>query len=93
MEGIWERMVVSVKRALPVVLGSLTPYEETLQTVEVEAVINSRPLTHVSSDVKDFEALTPSHILLGRPACLLPAQLSDSNCRYERQEPLAASKS
>ena len=80
MGGIWERMVASVKRALRVVLGSLVPHEEALQTAitEVEAVINSRPLTHVSSDAEDFETLTPSHILLGRPACLIPAQLSDS---------------
>ena len=79
MGGAWERMVASVKRALRVVLGRAVVYEEALQTaiVEVEAVINSRPLTHVSSEPGDLEALTPNHILLGRPARLLPAQLGD----------------
>ncbi|XP_043226266.1 uncharacterized protein LOC122383664 [Amphibalanus amphitrite] len=81
MGGIWERMVATVKRALRVVLGNFIVHEEALLTAiaEVEAVINSRPLTHVSSEASDFEALTPSHILLGRPACLLPSQLSDSS--------------
>ena len=36
--------------------------------VEVEALINSRPLTEVSSDVDSIEAITPNHFLLGRPS-------------------------
>ena len=38
-----------------------------LQTlvVEVEAILNDRPLTHVSSDLEDAELLTPAHLLHG----------------------------
>ena len=33
---------------------------------EAEALVNSHPLTPVSDDVKDLEALTPFHFLIGR---------------------------
>lgn len=34
--------------------------------IEVESIINSRPITQVSEDPKDLEASTPSHLLLLR---------------------------
>ena len=42
--------------------------EETLHKVlvETEAVLNSHPLTSVSDDLNDYEALTPNHFLIGR---------------------------
>ena len=41
---------------------------------EVEAVLNNRPLTHVSADVNDIDPITPSHLLYGRPIISLPYQ-------------------
>ena len=67
MGGVWERMVASVKRALRAVLGNQCVSEDVLHTTlaEVEYMLNGRPLTYVSSDERDPEALTPNHFLLG----------------------------
>ena len=32
---------------------------------QVKSILNSRPLTSISDNITDFEALTPNHILLG----------------------------
>ena len=74
MGGIWERLVASVKRSLRVVLGHQVVSEEELSTVlvEVESVLNSRPITYCSGDVRDPEPLTPRHFLLGYPEAVLP---------------------
>lgn len=70
MGGAWERLVRSVKTALYAVLHEQHPTEETLSTLiaEVEYTVNSRPLTHVSVNSEDPEALTPNHFLLGGSA-------------------------
>ena len=66
--GVWERLVQSTKRALKAVAGKQCVNDETLLTfmAEVESLLNGRPLTHVSTDYRDEEALTPNHFLLDR---------------------------
>ena len=67
MGGAWERLIRSVKIALRAILNEQAPSEEVLHTllVEVEHSLNSRPLTYVSVDPRDEEALTPNHFLIG----------------------------
>ena len=64
---MFERMVRSTKRCLKKVVGQrkLT-YEELLTVlIEVEVVINNRPLTYVDENDLD-QILTPSHLFCGR---------------------------
>ena len=68
MGGIFESMVKQVKSAMKTVINDQVLPEETIHTVlvEAEAIVNSRPLTVVSDDANDYEALTPNHFLIGR---------------------------
>jgi len=68
MGGCWERMVRAVKNALNTTLKERFPTDETLLTLMMEAehLVNCHPLTHVSLDPDDMEALTPNHFLMGR---------------------------
>ncbi|XP_055923206.1 uncharacterized protein LOC129953772 [Eupeodes corollae] len=65
--GFWERLVRSVKVVLKLTIGRAVLNFEELRTllVEVESVINARPLTYISDDPKDISPLTPSHFLTG----------------------------
>ena len=64
--GFFERLIQSTKRCLRKIIGQASfSYDELLTTViEVEGVLNSRPLSYVSVDDLD-EPLTPSHSLAG----------------------------
>ena len=79
--GVVETMVKAVKRALWHVLhqAGLTDEEFSTALVHAEAMLNSRPLTTVSSDSDDPEALTPNHFLMGRAAAVthLEAETED----------------
>ena len=75
--GVFERMVRSTKRCLRKTIGQARlSYDELLTAVtEVEAIINSRPLSYLSPDDLE-EPLTPSHLLTGRRVLSLPDNLS-----------------
>jgi len=61
------------------VLGESFITLETLQTltVEIEAVLNDRPLTYQLSDIVDPEPLTLSHLLYGRCITTLPHPITE----------------
>jgi hypothetical protein len=80
--SVWTN-VGSTKRCLRKVIGqSKLSYDE-LHTVvaEIEMVLNSRPISYISSEDLE-EPLTPSHLMVGRCLCNLP----DNLCYREEAE-------
>ena len=67
MGGAWERLVRSTKEVLSALMKGKVLTDQQFYTLltEVERILNSRPLTHLSDHVDDLEPLTPNHILLG----------------------------
>ncbi|XP_058128365.1 uncharacterized protein LOC131291568, partial [Anopheles ziemanni] len=65
--GLWEAAVKSMKRHLHRVLGdAATTYEDMVTLLaQVECCLNSRPITPMSDDPADLEALTPGHFITG----------------------------
>ena len=74
--GAFERMVQSTKRCLRKIIGRAKLTQDKLLTavVEIEAVINSRPLSYISATVCE-EPLTPSYLIVGRRLLNLPDHL------------------
>lgn len=72
--GLWEAGVRSVKTHLFKVIGDSTLTYEELSTVlaQVEACLNSRPITVMSDDPNEPQALTPGHFLIGEPLISIP---------------------
>lgn len=74
--GYFERLVGSVKSCLKKVIGNASLLIDELDTVllEVEGVLNSRPLTYIYDEIS-YEPLTPNHLIYGRRLCQLASNL------------------
>ncbi|XP_062537690.1 uncharacterized protein LOC134206018 [Armigeres subalbatus] len=72
--GLWESAVKSFKLLLKRTIGLRTLLYDEMNTIlaQAEAVLNSRPLTALSNDPDDFEALTPGHFLIQRTLTAIP---------------------
>ena len=91
--GHWERVCRQLKEPLRKVLGrAFLNYTEMLTVLtDIEALINSRPLTYIGDDIRDGRVITPALLAIGRdpesPSDNLPkkAEVSLSE-RYRYQQ-------
>ena len=82
--GTWERIIRLIRKVLYSIVKQQTMDDESFCTIlcEIEAILNSRPITKLSDDPNDLETLTPNHILLLKAKPLLPPGLFDDSDIY-----------
>ena len=89
--GVWERHIRTVRQILQSILAEqhmkVARSDDLLHTLmcEVEATLNSRPLTKVSDDPSDLEVLTPNHVLQPRNPEYLPPGVFDERDAYSKR--------
>ena len=85
--GINEIMVKAAKTAIYAVVGNADVSDEELMTVftGAESLLNSRPLTYQSLDVRDIVPLTPNHFLYGQAGGQLAPEAVEATGFHPRQ--------
>ncbi|CAK9804156.1 hypothetical protein ANTPLA_LOCUS3968 [Anthophora plagiata] len=72
--GFWKAAVKAFKNQFhKTAKDTLFIYEQfTILMTEIEVILNSRPLTPLSTEPNDFIALSPGHFLIGESLLSLP---------------------
>lgn len=72
--GLWEAAVKSAKTHMRKVVGASLLYFEELYTLltQIEACLNSKPITPLSDSPDDLQALTPGHFIIGEALTAIP---------------------
>ncbi|GFX16484.1 integrase catalytic domain-containing protein [Trichonephila clavipes] len=86
--GLWEAGVKSFKHHLyrTLVNSKITFEEFETIIIQIEGILNSRPLVPLSGNINEYEVLTPGHFIIGRPISAIPepAILDISDNRLSR---------
>ena len=84
--ALWEAAVKSAKYLSIRTLENSSLTYEGLQTmaIEIEAILNSRPISPMSNDTNNIGALTPRHFLIGEPLrAQIDTQSKPTNLKLE----------
>ncbi|XP_053691545.1 uncharacterized protein LOC128740061 [Sabethes cyaneus] len=78
--GLWEAGVKSTKYFIRRTAGETKLTEEEWHTllVQIEGMLNSRPLIAQTADPTDFKIITPAHLLTGRAINAIPEPSYDA---------------
>lgn len=89
--GIWEAGVKATKHHLKRVVGETVLTFEEMYTliIQIESILNSRPLCPLTTDPSDPTPLTPAHFLIGSTLMSLPEERTEdlrenTMSRYQR---------
>ena len=85
--GIWERCIRTTRKILNALLKEQILSDESLMTLlcEVGSIMNGRPITKVSQDPRDLEALSLNHLLLLRSGSVLPPGIFRKEDTFSRR--------
>lgn len=85
--GLHEAAVKAAKYHMRRVIGKANLTLEELNTLikQVEAVLNSRPLTAICSSTDDLLAITPGHFLIGRALITIPEPILDADLNHTKR--------
>lgn len=74
MGGLWEAAVKFAKTHMKKIIGTnVLSFEELLTVLlQIESCLNSRPLTPITNDPTDLQALTPGHFIIGKALNAIP---------------------
>jgi hypothetical protein len=75
--GHWERVCRQIKEPLRRVLGkALLTYSEMYTVLtDIEAIINSRPLTYIGDDIRDGRIITPALLAINKDLGSIPDKI------------------
>lgn len=92
--GFYERLIQCTKRPLRKILGSAVPHFRDLEVIvaNIEAMVNSRPITVVTAGANETEALSPANLLYGYKGNTIFPQHGFNPLRKEDQESIVFSK-
>ncbi|GFX83907.1 integrase catalytic domain-containing protein [Trichonephila clavipes] len=85
--GFWEAGVKSFKHHLHrTLVNSKITFDEFETIIQIEGILNSRPLVPLSDNINKYEVLLPGHFIIGRPISAIqePAILDISDNRLSR---------
>ena len=88
--GFYERMMRTIKAPLKKILGRSVYSSDEIYTIltEVEAMVNSRPLTQVTDEASELDYLSPASFLIGRTLVNIPVIPVDSPNKSKKKKEL-----